>query len=197
MGKLFARRPSPAMIVAMVAVILAVAGTATAALKGKDNKSDVRIADSEIVAKAGGLAVQSANTAQTAANAARATNSDQLGGAGPDAYQQRIRWAIVDASGTITAQSGGITIALHNGPSCPAGINNCDILDFGSSQAGKAINVTPNQLSTEISAWHCGGPSGAGATSCPVGDDANHIEVKPFDSTGTPENARYFITVIG
>jgi hypothetical protein len=85
MRKLLSRRPSAAMIVAIIAVILAVGGTATAALNKKDKKKVRNIADQEISKQAPGLSV--ANAAN-AANAAKASNSDALGGVGPAGYTQ-------------------------------------------------------------------------------------------------------------
>ena len=86
MRKLFSRRPSPAMIVAIIAVILALAGTATAALTKKDKKKVRGIADSEITKMAPGLSVANAANASNAANAAKAADSDALGGVGPGGY---------------------------------------------------------------------------------------------------------------
>jgi hypothetical protein len=57
MGIPFRRLPSPAMVVAVVAVILALGGSAFAALGGKDKKKVRSIADQEISKKASGLSV--------------------------------------------------------------------------------------------------------------------------------------------
>jgi hypothetical protein len=67
------------MIVAIIAVILALAGTATAALTKKDKKQVRNIAKSEISKQAPGLSV---------ANAAKAANADALGGVAPSGYTQ-------------------------------------------------------------------------------------------------------------
>jgi hypothetical protein len=67
------------MVVAVVAVILALAGTATAALTKKDKKKVRNIADGEITKLAPGLSV---------ASAGKAGNSDALGGVGPSGYTQ-------------------------------------------------------------------------------------------------------------
>jgi hypothetical protein len=88
MRKLLSRRPSASMIVAIIAVILAVGGTATAALNKKDKKKVRSIADSEITKLAPGLSVANAANASNAANAAKAANSDALGGVGPGGYTQ-------------------------------------------------------------------------------------------------------------
>jgi len=88
MGKLFKHAPSPAMVVAVIAVVLALGGTAVAALSGKDKKKVRNIADQEITKKAPGLAVASAGTAANATNASSAADAAKLGGVAPSGYQQ-------------------------------------------------------------------------------------------------------------
>jgi hypothetical protein len=68
-------RPSPAMIVALIALFVALGGSGYAALSGKDKKKVRAIADQQIAAKAGGLSVANAASAQSAANAANAQNA--------------------------------------------------------------------------------------------------------------------------
>jgi hypothetical protein len=81
MRRLKGRRPSPAMIVASAALIIALAGTAMAAptaiksiLNKKEKKQTKAIADSRIKAAAPGLSVASAKKADLA------TNADAVGG---------------------------------------------------------------------------------------------------------------------
>jgi hypothetical protein len=76
MRKLFKHAPSPAMVVAVVAVILALGGTAVAALSKKEKKQTANIANNEITKRASGLAVASAGDAS------------KLGGVAPSGYQQ-------------------------------------------------------------------------------------------------------------
>jgi hypothetical protein len=80
------RRPSPAMIVALVAVVLVAGGTATAALTGKDKKSVKTIADREIIAQAGNLSVASARNATNATSASTASNANLLAGTPADGF---------------------------------------------------------------------------------------------------------------
>jgi hypothetical protein len=70
------RRPSPAMVVAIVAVILAVGGTATAALTKKDKKQVRNIAKNEVSKQAPSLSV------------AKAADADKLGGIAPGGFTQ-------------------------------------------------------------------------------------------------------------
>lgn len=67
-------RPSPALVIACIALFLAMGGVGYAALKGKDKKKVRAIADQEITKQAPGLSVANA------ANAANADNADKLGG---------------------------------------------------------------------------------------------------------------------
>lgn len=77
------RKPSPAMVVAIIALVFAVTGTSVAgvatisALSKKDKKQIKGIAQGEIGKAAPGLAVASAKTAGSADNAA---NADKLDG---------------------------------------------------------------------------------------------------------------------
>jgi hypothetical protein len=75
MRKLFKHRPSPAMIIAVIALIMSLGGSAYA-LSKKDKKKVTNIADNEISKKAPGLSV------------AKAADADKLGGVAPAGYQQ-------------------------------------------------------------------------------------------------------------
>lgn len=111
------------------------------------------------------------------------------GPAGPAA-----RWALVNADGTIIAQSGGITPTAK--PTTGA-----YILDFGSAVNTKLIIVSSANAADvgdrgTVSAGPCGGPP-AGST-CPTGNDTNHVRVitrKAGDSTA--EDHPFYIAVIG
>src|SRR5215207_2350370 len=81
------RRPSPAMIVAALALIVALAGTAMAApsaiksILNKKEKNQVKnIAKNQVNQLAPGLSVASAKSADTAKRADTAANADALGG---------------------------------------------------------------------------------------------------------------------
>jgi hypothetical protein len=78
-------RPSPALVIACIALFVAMGGAGYAALKGKDKKKVRAIADREITKQAPGLSVASA---QNAANARNAVNADQLSGVAGSGYQR-------------------------------------------------------------------------------------------------------------
>jgi hypothetical protein len=72
-------RPSPALVIACMALFLAMGGVGYAALKGKDKKKVRAIADQEIAKQAPGLSV---------ANAGNAANAGSLGGVAASGYQR-------------------------------------------------------------------------------------------------------------
>jgi hypothetical protein len=78
MRKLFKHRPSPAMIIAVIALIMSLGGSAYA-LSKKDKKKVTSIADNEITKKAPGLSV---------ANAGKAGDADKLGGVPASGFAQ-------------------------------------------------------------------------------------------------------------
>lgn len=165
------RRPSAAMVVALVALVVALSGSAIAAtglvsgdkLIKRGSLSGNRLRKQTVTGtqiKLSTLAkVPSARTADqatTAANATNATNATtatsattavsasnaaMLGGQPPSAYEGRVRWALVDANGKVLAQSGGITVDGVSGPSPDLGHYT---VDFGAPVTGHGIIVTPS-----------------------------------------------------
>jgi hypothetical protein len=96
MKRLF-RRPSPAMVVAIVALIAALGGTAIAG--GVLNKKKV---NKIITNRAPGLSVASAKNADNAKSA--------------DVGQSPVAWAHIDGSGDIIASSSNISQANEDNP---------------------------------------------------------------------------------
>ena len=109
------RRPSPSMIIASTALIIALAGTAVAAptaiksvLDKGEKKQVKKIAKKEIRKAAPGLSVANATNAQNA------TNADKLGGQPGSSYAPAttLRTALVAANGTVdAAHSDGVNQA--------------------------------------------------------------------------------------
>jgi len=167
-------RPQPALIVAMLALVAALAGTAVAAdpvaTTSAINKKKVK----KIINKqAPKLSVK---------------NADRLGDIPAAEYQSRIRWALVSpAGGTILAQSGGITLET--------GITGFSYLNWGEDIGSRAIQVSVAEGSAGfISGQPCGAAPGAGVCT-PAFNDANHTQVKMFNSGAAPANLTYFISV--
>jgi len=128
------RRPSPAMVVAMLALVLAGAGTASAngavgliakelGLTGKQKKQIASIADKQIAAKAPTLSVASATDATDATNATNATNAANataLGGFAASAFASSSHFMTYDqtvtATGTGGASGTGVVTLASVGP---------------------------------------------------------------------------------
>jgi hypothetical protein len=122
-------RPSPAMIVAIIALCFAVTGTGIAAIGtfGKKEKQQIRkiarkTADKRITLRAPNLSVKSAGTADsavTADSAKLAGRANSAGRADTAAIAGNVSnqmWAIVDANGTLFRASPGIVEARPEGP---------------------------------------------------------------------------------
>jgi hypothetical protein len=98
------RRPSPAMVVAIVALIAALGGTAIAG--GVINKKKAKnIANNVVTQRAPGLSVASAKSADNA------KNSDALGGLPLRGVSM---WAVLNSTGTggVQSSSGGVTTTV-------------------------------------------------------------------------------------
>ncbi len=107
-------RLSPSLIISILALIVALAGTAVAGgvlNKKKVKKISRNVANKQIDTRAPGLTVShagTANSAGTATNADHAGNADsagtannasQLGGIAPGGYERTVRWAVIVACG--------------------------------------------------------------------------------------------------
>jgi hypothetical protein len=124
--KLRGRRPSPAMIVAVLALSVSVAGTAVAAgvFSKQEKKVIKKLANKKITKRAGGLNVASAD------------------------FANNVLAATVNAGNTcdITKQTGGITAAFVG----PDGADTCDVT-FPRSVENCSVGATPLHPFQDIS----------------------------------------------
>jgi hypothetical protein len=160
-------QPTPSMVVACLALVVALGGTGYAAIAiPRNSVGAVQLKDNAVTAakvKNFSLVRQDFRPGQLPVGA-----RGPAGPAGPGA-----RWALVRADGTIVAQSGGISPTAK--PSAGA-----YILDFGSTLVGKLI-ITSSANTADlgdrgtVSAGMCGGTT-EGST-CPNGNDTNHVRV--------------------
>jgi hypothetical protein len=202
------RRPSPALVIAVLALVVALGGTAYAvkqingstikprsipgdrirnnALTGTQiNEARLGRVNEARNATNSKFALRS-SAADSAANALDAGNASALGGNPPSAFQGRIRWAVISTAGTVLDQSGGIASPVpHSGGTY--------VIDFGADLSRKALLVTPNGTAPPAaSAAPCGG-SLPGAVTCSVGvNDANHAQVTISGGAGP-----FYIAVLG
>jgi hypothetical protein len=125
MRNLLRYRPSPGMVVAVIAVVLAVGGTAYAALSKKEKKTVKKIADREITAKAPGLSV---------------ANSAALGGVPASGYVQG-SGKQVTVRGYV--DTGGATATLINA----AGVGT---LTMDCANTGQNVTLTYTNTSGDL-----------------------------------------------
>jgi hypothetical protein len=164
------RRPSPAMVVAVVALIAALGGTAVGAafITKKQSK---KIAANQVNKLAPGLSVASAKNADSANTANSANTATTAGSA------DNVLAAKVASNGTLEfAAQGGTSVQAHTGGSgvygvlFPRDISNCAIVPGG--QAG----------SREINAFQ------SAAT--------NRVGVLTFNSAGASADAAFSLVIV-
>ena len=218
-------RPSAAMIVACIALVAAIGGSAYAAakldsgdvqdrsLKGKDLVDDtlrgrqVREGSlGEVPAAARADTAAQADSATTAASADVADNAQLL--AGESAADQKVRWLLFNEQGQIEDQSGGFRVldAFQT--------NNNVYIDAGESLVGKGLIASiaiQNQVDVdgmdgdaepdfdgEISVIRCQIP---GVVDCapPSAKNVNALVVSPRNSDGSPTTSttrkRFYVQV--
>ena len=224
------RRPSPSMAVSIMALVVASTGTSYAAgligsdevrnnslttmdikdrtLKGRDIKNNV-IGSNKI--RNGSLKSRDFKAGQLPAGA--------QGPAGPAGVG---RWALVDATGAIIAQSGGFTVTAGY-PAAPAAANGNVYINAGENLSNNgiiatiALQNTVDQNADGIMNGRAPGPdvnpefSGeAAAAMCQPGvvncapagtNNTNHLVVSPRNSDGsvTSDGARkrFYVVVTG
>jgi hypothetical protein len=179
--------PSPSLVIAGVALLLVLGGTAYAATKlPRNSVTTVQVKNHSLLArdfKAGQLPRGPAGPPGPAGPA---------GAAGPSGAAS-IKWALVRPDGGIAAQSGGITLAAK--PS--AGTY---ILRIGSTVTGKAVIASAGYAGDssggrETSAGPCGG--GAQGRTCPTSNNTSTIIVQTRSSTGASADHSFYVAVFG
>ena len=202
------RRPSASMVVAIVALVVAMAGTSYAALTLPKNSvgskqlragavTNAKLANGAVTAaklNTAGLTVPNAlnaavaGTATTAASAATANNATELGGNPASDYEPHVMWAYVTATGNvIEASTTGISVVAH-------GVGTY-IVQFPQSAEGKAIEVTPhddeNDKIFSAIAAPCGSDNTPAEISCTSYNTPTHVYVSMYDTIGYVNNGFY------
>lgn len=186
------RKPSPAVVIALVALFAALGGTAvggiaTSALTKKEFKQVKRIAKSkanqQIKKKAPKLSVAHADAADNA------DNSTALEGSPASAFEPAVDWVLVNAAGEIVQQSGGITVDK------PA-IAGAFFVVFPDSLVGRPLSGTlqGTDLSNgTINAVPCGGGvDDDNATVCLANNTNNVAQVATY-SNGALTDRPFFL----
>ncbi|GAA5106080.1 hypothetical protein GCM10023339_02640 [Alloalcanivorax gelatiniphagus] len=227
------RRPSPSMAVSVLALLVASTGTSYAAgLIGsadiKDNSvSSVDIKDRTIQGKDVKSGAIGAKQVKDGSLRSRDFKAGQLpagkvGPAGPAGPAGVGRWALVDATGAIVAQSGGFTVAAGY-PAAPAAANGNVYINAGENLANNAVLATialqntVDQNGDMIMNGRALGPDSnpefsgevavavctPGVVNCaPAGTgNTNHLVVSPRNSDGTVTadgaRKRFYVVVTG
>jgi hypothetical protein len=193
-------RPSPAMVVACLALLVALGGTGYAALRlPAGSVGTAQLRNGAVTGKkvrAHSLVASNFAPGQIPAGPPGPAGSPgPTGPAGPAGTAAAPKWALVRADGGIAAQSGGITLAAH--PS--AGTY---ILSFGSAVAGKpllgsgAYAGDAGDQRGEVTAGPCGG--GSEGRTCPTGfDTTSHVFVQTRNNNGDPSDHAFYVVVLG
>jgi len=200
----FKKLPSPAMIVACLAMIAAIGGTAYAASKinGKDIKSNSvtgkQIDEKTVKNVASAKKAKTAKTATMADTATNATTADSAKDAdavgGQDPEDLKVRWLLLNEQGQIEDQSGGFTVLDAYDTNANA------YIDAGESLVGKGLTATiaiQNQIDLDPATMGVQGnfAGEASVTRCqitgvvecapPSAKNENALVVSPRNSDGT------------
>ena len=171
--------PSPAMVVACLALLVGFAGTGYAVTRlPRNSVTTVQVKDFSLLSrdfKKGQLP---------------AGPQGPAGPAGPGA-----KWALIAPSGAVIAQSGGIS-SRHVG-------DGFYVLDFGASVQGHLIFASYSRSSDDrggpgsLRAGTCTTATNEG-DNCPTGNDPRFVAVHTNDaSNGFKEDHAFYVVVLG
>ena len=168
--------PSPPMVVACLALLLALSGTGYAALKlPRNSVTTLQVKDGTLLA--------------------RDFKAGQLPSGGGTTTGPTVRWVEVLPSGVIAGQSGGITVRKTG--------NGYYVVDFGTDVSRKAILASSARSSEDrsgrgvVAAGPCTTSSQAG-DNCVTGNDPRFVAVFTYDGPGSqPEDHAFYLAVIG
>jgi hypothetical protein len=219
MRKLLGRRPSPAIVISLVALFVALGGTSYAALvitgknikngsvTGKDIKNGTltggKVKNRSLTAsdiKNGTLTgKQIAETklgkVPSAANADNAANAAKLDGQSPSAFAKADRWVLIQgtaAGATILAQSGGFSSPTRLG----LGVYQ---VDAGASVSRHPLTATiniPNAGMIDVAP--CGGSANnPGGFNCPGVNDTTQVIMRTLSSAGAAADRTFYLVIGG
>jgi hypothetical protein len=158
-------RPSPAMVVASIALFLAVGGIgyAAATISTNDIKNGA-VTKKKLAKKAVAKKKIKNNAVDSAKIADEAVSRDDL------SADQRTLWAAVQSNGTIADQSGGISVTALGGGGY--------VVDFGEDVSGRALVATGVNARVIADAILCNGGTGVGTDCSPdAPNDSEHVGV--------------------
>jgi hypothetical protein len=199
-------RQSPALIVAMLALFVALTGTAvatTSALIGSAQIRNNSITGLDVknrslrpidfrgsVRGPRGLRGLTGATGAPGAPGAAGAKGDKgdKGDAGPGA-----RWVLVASDGSIVSQSGGFTVANH-------GSTGHYYIETGAPTADKAVVVSSTWLQNAGGAANidkCGSGTVPGGITCSaIGNTTTSVFVETNNEAGAVADARFYVVVM-
>ena len=189
-------RVRPGTVIACLALLLTLGGTAYAATAlPRNSVTTVQVKDHSLLAKdfkAGQLPRGPIGPAGPAGPAGPTGSAGPAGPAGP-AGGGATKWALLNPNGSIAAQSGGVTVTSH--------ATGQTILDFGSAVDGKLI-VSSSGLANDsvprgdVVAGPCGGT--ATGIACTTGNDTSHVIVRTYNAANAAlEDHAAYVAVFG
>ena len=206
------RRPSPALVVATIALFLAAGGTTYALTLPANSVGSAQIQRGRVLnsklgpgsvsnSKMGRNAVTFSKLASNQMTAAKIRNASLLGedlaantvtGAQIDEASLGItRFALVDGTGTLAAGSSGVSVASSTG--------NTVVVNFGSSVAGRPILATlSGETPGQIVAAPCGGASSSnpnGVTCAAAFTSPQFVQVQTFNAAGNNASRPFSLSV--
>ena len=191
------RLPSPALVVACIALLVALGGTGYAQFKlPRNSVSSVHVRDNSLLRKDFARNQIPPGPPGPAGPQGPQGPAGAAGPAGPAGASgaTAMRWALFAADGTIVNQSTDMRLVTR--PSAGS-----YIVNVGAAARGKAILVTSSFASGDIDARGaasvspCGGPP-EGIT-CPQNNDANHVWVFTYSAAGLPQAHSFYLAVLG
>ncbi len=205
-ARLLRHRPSPAIVIACVALLLALGGVSYAATALPNNSvGTAQLKNNAVTSskvknhsllkadfKSGQIPRGPAGPAGAAGPAGPQGPKGPTGPAGP-ASTAALKWALVKADATIVAQSGGITMTSHSTGNY--------ILDFGGAINTKLILASAGQATGDtgargpVSAGPCGGTTEGSI--CPAGNDTSHVRVQTFNAGDVGGDRSFYVAVFG
>jgi hypothetical protein len=200
--------PSASMIVSMLALFIAIGGTAAAAgglingaklvnhsVTGKKLKNGTITGTQVKKDSLTGTQIKESSLGKVP-NAAHADNANTLGGKGPGAFEPAESWALIQGTATgatVLTQSGGFgTVTRFT--------TGFYVVDTGASAVRKPLTATIN-LSTGAgfaSVAPCGGnANNPGGVNCPVFNDNNHVLVRTLATNGAAADLAFYLVISG
>lgn len=192
MRRRFPPRPSAGLAVALVALFVALGGSAAAKLIiNGSNVRDGSLTGADIKDRSiGGVKIKNNSLTGTQINESSLATV-------PSAKHAETtgRWALIAGTPTdahILAQSGSMTVDR-----VAAGLY---LVDAGTSVTGKPLSATLNfPPAALISVAPCGGTANnPGGINCPVLNDTNHVQVRTLNAAPTtPVDATFYLSIGG